>query len=198
MRRKSDILIKYFQLPNTMFLSHEALGLLVRRMIIETDVTGLRYENLDEETANELRRMEQQWENDYQTFRKSNPMFIQAKSSLSVQVNKSNKAFEALRQRLDEKNLDGSVDDPEPEITACGTTEFDITTAGKVFSFLPNGTEKTANFPNKEDIQQYLKSLELDDSEKTEIIKYITQIGCNDKWNKHWRKLASEAEATLL
>lgn len=100
MRRKSDILIKYFQLPNTMFLSHEAFGILVRRIMIEDDINGLRYENLDEETANELRRMEQRWETEYQTLRKNNPMVIQAKSSLSVQVNKSTKAFEALRQRL--------------------------------------------------------------------------------------------------
>ena len=203
MRRKSDILIKYFQLPNTMFLSDEEFGCLVRRVMIEDDVDDLRYENLDAETADELRRVEQRWEETYRALRNENPMMISAKASLSVQVSKSTKAFEALRQRLNNKNLDDSVDDPEiPPPTVCAVSSkgtlsgFDVEIAGEVFSVLPNGTEKPANFPNKEDILNYLNSFESDEC-KISIVTYIAQFGNKDKWDKHWRLLAKEAEEML-
>ena len=206
MRRKNDVLIKYFQLANTMFLSHEELGVLLRRIVIEDDVDGLRYENLDEETANELRRMEQQWDEDYHTLRKKNFMVIAAKASLSIQVNKSTKAFEALRQRLNNKNLDDSVDDPEPTsppavenpVRSDGIlSEFNVDIAGKVITFRPNGTSKPANFPKEQDIQDYLKSVECEDEYKAEALGYLSDFGRNEKWDRHWRKILSEAEESI-
>lgn len=206
MRRKNDILIKYFQLANTMFLSHEALGLLVRRIIIEDDVNGLRYENLDEDTANELRRVEQRWETEYQTLRKNNPMVIQAKSSLSVQVNKSTKAFEALRQRLNNKNLDDSIDDPDPEmlpsvkcpVGSDGTPErFNIDISGEEFSFTSTKESNSANFPTKSDMETYLKYLNYNDEQKQSIVEYIIHFGTEQDWQVHWMTIAKEAEATV-
>ena len=55
MRRKNDTLIKYFQLANTMFLTNEEFGALVRKIMIEDDKNGIRYENIDEETKEDLK-----------------------------------------------------------------------------------------------------------------------------------------------
>ena len=73
---------------------------------------------------------------------------------------------------------------------------FDVEIAGQVFSVLPNGTEKLANFPDEKDMLNYLNSFGSDEC-KISIITYIVQFGFNDKWDKHWRLLAKEAEEML-
>ena len=50
MRVKNDTCIKSYQLINTMFLSDEEIGILIRKIMIEDDKNELRYEYADEET----------------------------------------------------------------------------------------------------------------------------------------------------
>ena len=196
MRRKNDVLIKYFQLANTMFLTNEEFGVLVRRIIMEDDADEIRYENLDGQTAQFLAQAEKQWEQDYNALLKKNPMVISAKASLSHQVNNSTRAFQALRERLDNKNIDGTTDgdaavdlgDPALQVH----TKFDITIGGQVFHFDPTGVTRLANFPRKEDLEKYLASLSCDDEIKMSVLDYILQMGAPDHWAVHWRRLAQE------
>ena len=201
MRRKNDVLIKYFQLANTMFLTNEEFGALVRKIIIEDDADEIRYENLDGETAFFLQTAEERWEQEYDALLKKNPLIISAKASLSHQVNNSTRAFQALRERLENKNLDGTTDgdaavdlgDPAKQVH----TKFDITVGGQVFSFDPTGVTHLANFPRKADLEKFLASLSCDDETKIEILDYICQMGAPDRWQVHWRKLAREAHEQL-
>lgn len=196
MRRKNDVLIKYFQLANTMFLTNEEFGVLVRRIIMEDDADEIRYENLDGQTAQFLAQAEERWEQDYNALLKKNPMVISAKASLSHQVNNSTRAFQALRERLDNKNIDGTTDgdaavdpaDPALQVRA----GFDITVGGQVFHFDPTGVTRLANFPRKDDLEKYLASLTCEEEMKMSVLDYILQMGAPDHWAVHWRRLAQE------
>ena len=200
MRRKNDVLIKYFQLANTMFLTNEEFGALVRKIIMEDDVDEIRYENLDGDTALFLAKAEERWEQEYSALLSKNPLIISAKASLSHQVNNSTRAFQALRERLENKNLDGTTDgepavdlgDPALQVH----TKFDIQIGEQTFCFDPEGVLLPANFPRQADLEQFLASLSCDDETKTEILDYICQMGAPDHWQVHWRRLANEAKET--
>ena len=105
MRIKNDTIIKYYQLPNTMYLTNEDFGILIRKIMMEDDKNGLRYENIDEETKNDLEEFEQQWEFDYQEARKKNPMVAQASTTIRGQVKKSTKSFYDMQERMEKKEL---------------------------------------------------------------------------------------------
>lgn len=105
MRIKNDTIIKYYQLPNTMFLTNEEFGILIRKIMMEDDKDGLRYETCDEDTRKDLEDFEQQWAFDYQEARKKNPMIAQANSTMRGQVKKSTKSFYDMQKRLEMKDL---------------------------------------------------------------------------------------------
>lgn len=44
MRVKNDTCIKSYQLTNTMFLTNEEFGMLIRKLMIEDDEEGFRYD----------------------------------------------------------------------------------------------------------------------------------------------------------
>ena len=117
MRRKNDTLIKYFQLANTMFLTNEEFGALVRKIMIEDDKNGIRYENIDEETKEDLKRLEKKWKEDFNNLRKKNPLVASGNASMSVQVKKSTKGFNDLVNKIENKKK-----------TTAGTTTETTTT----------------------------------------------------------------------
>lgn len=114
MRKKNDTLIKYFQLANTMYLTNEEFGILIRKVMLNDDTTGTRYENLDAESTADLKAIEKEWTEDYIRIRKNNPMIAQAFSGLSIQVNNSTKSYNLLRERL---NKDDDDDKEKTEVT---------------------------------------------------------------------------------
>lgn len=114
MRKKNDTLIKYFQLANTMYLTNEEFGILIRKVMLNDDTTGIRYENLDAESTADLKAIEKEWTEDYVRIRKNNPMIAQAFSGLSIQVNNSTKSYNLLRERL---NKDDDDDKETTEVT---------------------------------------------------------------------------------
>ena len=105
MRRKNDVVIKYYQLANTMFLSNEEFGVLIRKIIMDDDTSGIRYENLDEDTVQDLKDMEQEWKFDYQEARRKNPMLGAANSMLHGQVKNSKDAFNRMKDNMDKKEM---------------------------------------------------------------------------------------------
>ena len=105
MRQKNDTIIKYYQLANTMYLTNEEFGILIRKIMMEDDNKELRYENLDSDTAQDLRDMEQQWKFDYQEARKKNPMLGAANSTLHGQVKNSKDSFYRMKDNMDKKEM---------------------------------------------------------------------------------------------
>lgn len=109
MRIKNDTIIKYYQLPNTMFLTNEEFGILIRKIMMEDDKNGMRYETCDEQAKEILEDFEQQWKYDYQEAVKKNPMVMAANSTLRGQVKKSTKSFYDMQERLERKEKDGMI-----------------------------------------------------------------------------------------
>lgn len=124
MRRKNDTLIKYFQLANTMFLTNEEFGALVRKIMIEDDKNEIRYENIDEETKEDLKRLEKQWKEDFKNLKKKNPLVASANASMSIQVKKSTKSFNDLVNKIENKKK-------TTETTTTGKTTEKTTTETK-------------------------------------------------------------------
>lgn len=124
MRRKNDTLIKYFQLANTMFLTNEEFGALVRKIMIEDDKNEIRYENIDEETKEDLKRLEKQWKEDFKNLKKKNPLVASANASMSIQVKKSTKSFNDLVNKIEnkKKTTETKTTGKTTETTTTGTT----------------------------------------------------------------------------
>ena len=125
MRRKNDTLIKYFQLANTMFLTNEEFGALVRKIMIEDDKNEIRYENIDEETKEDLKRLEKQWKEDFKNLKKKNPLVASANASMSIQVKKSTKSFNDLVNKIENKK---KTTETKTEETTAGKTTGTTTT----------------------------------------------------------------------
>lgn len=166
MRRKNDTLIKYFQLANTMFLTNEEFGALVRKIMIEDDKNEIRYENIDEETKEDLKRLEKQWKEDFKNLKKKNPLVASANASMSIQVKKSTKSFNDLVNKIENKKK-------TTETTTTGKTTEKTTTETKTteekeqkdYSYSEEGyvilstkayEEITKQGLNAEDIEDYM------------------------------------------
>lgn len=117
MRIKKDSLIKYMQLANTMYLTNEEFGALIRKTMLDDDTNGYRYENLDDETVNDLKEFEQQWLYDYQRLRKKNPMVAGANATVGSQVKHSTKAFYDQQERINKnKEENGKPETPVVDV----------------------------------------------------------------------------------
>lgn len=169
MRRKNDTLIKYFQLANTMFLTNEEFGALVRKIMIEDDKNEIRYENIDEETKEDLKRLEKQWKEDFKNLKKKNPLVASANASMSIQVKKSTKSFNDLVNKIENKKKTTETKTEEKKTgTTTGTTTTRTTTETteqKDYSYSEDGyvilSEKAyeeikKQELNAEDIEDYM------------------------------------------
>ena len=95
MRVKNDTCIKSYQLTNTMFLTNEEFGMLIRKLMIEDDEEGFRYD-VDKDIKTEYINCEKTWLNEFEEAKKNNPILKQAYMILRGQTQKSRKAFEDL------------------------------------------------------------------------------------------------------
>lgn len=131
-RDKKDTIIKWVQLANTMYLSNEEFGALIRKTMIDDDQKGLRYENLDEETLKEFLEYENQWSEDYKRLRKINPLVGAANTTIGTQVKTSTKRFNDLKNRIENNfNNDNDDNDDEQEESAKPKQETPVKTTKK-------------------------------------------------------------------
>ena len=103
MRVKNDTCIKSYQLTNTMFLTNEEFGMLIRKLMIEDDEEGFRYD-VDKDIKTEYLNCEKTWLDEFEEAKKNNPILKQAYMVLRGQTIKSRKAFEDLQKVFDKKD----------------------------------------------------------------------------------------------
>ena len=103
MRVKNDTCIKSYQLTNTMFLTNEEFGMLIRKLMIEDDEEGFRYD-VDKDIKTEYLNCEKTWLNEFEEAKKNNPILKQGYMILRGQTQKSRKAFEDLQKVFDKKD----------------------------------------------------------------------------------------------
>lgn len=163
MRIKKDSLIKYIQLANTMYLTNEEFGALIRKTMLDDDTNGYRYENLDDETVSDLKEFEQQWLYDYQRLRKKNPMVAGANATIGSQVKHSTKAFYEQQERINKKKDEDEtaaetpvVNVPEAPVEEKVETE-DFWLQGDEVAFTPRATELIKNLGyDIEEVAKYI------------------------------------------
>lgn len=109
MRVKNDVCIKMYQLANTMFLSNEEFGLLVRKVMIDDDVNNMRYENLDGSILSSYEEMEKAWEQKFEEMSAKSPIVSQAYNTLHGQTSQSRKAFNEKRKAIESKGQTAEV-----------------------------------------------------------------------------------------
>lgn len=103
MRVKNDTCIKSYQLTNTMFLTNEEFGMLIRKLMIEDDEEGFRYD-VDKDIKTEYINCEKTWLDEFEEAKKNNPILKQAYMILRGQTQKSRKAFEDLQKVFDKRD----------------------------------------------------------------------------------------------
>lgn len=104
MRIKNDVVIKYYQLVNTMNLSNEDLGLIFRNLIMEEDKNKIRYENANPRLLSIVEKKEKQWSEDFEKKLEEDERFASCYYTLSGQVKNSNSAFKKKQKEYDEKD----------------------------------------------------------------------------------------------
>ena len=78
-----------------MFLTNEEFGMLIRKLMIEDDEEGFRYD-VDKDIKTEYLNCEKTWLNEFEEAKKNNPILKQAYMILRGQTQKSRKAFDQL------------------------------------------------------------------------------------------------------
>lgn len=104
MRIKNDVVIKYYQLVNTMNLSNEDLGLILRNLIIEEDKNKIRYENANPRLLTIVEKKEKEWSEEFEKKLEEDERFASAYYTLSGQVKNSHSAFKKKQKEYDEKD----------------------------------------------------------------------------------------------
>ena len=199
LRQKNDTLIKWFQLSQTIYLTNEEFGAVVRQVMIHDDKEEKRYENLTEEAIEELKEAEKKWKEEFEILKFRNPMVKAGFNSLCLQVNKSTEGFNNLAKRLNKDDNDD--DDDEKEITVPEVVEpsndFEIVISGLTIVFENLNTEKPLLFPKKSDIENYISELQnkkIDDVEIAQILDELAGKIKDDKCRCHWMKYKKDIE----
>lgn len=116
MRIKNDTVFKHYIIPETMDLTNEQLGALIRKVMIDNDDKQgqQRYVDQDEEIIEYCKEKEEEWENDFKKMIK-NPIVRSAYTILKGQVGKSERAFrEAVKRTNDKKGENQNEETEEP------------------------------------------------------------------------------------
>lgn len=209
MRIKKDILLKSYLLANTMHLTSEEYGTIIRCAQIEDDKTESRYENLSGMILELYKEKEEQWKKDLERMMALNPAVIPAYSLIYGQASNSRKAFDKMQKYYD--NKDGTAEEEQPkkketkkkenavvmaQETPQSETEEDFTDeflqynlhtpVGDVFP-VPDVVyveiwqeTKPENLPTEEDWESLLE--EYDD----DFLKAFVARGNKDRWKKHY------------
>lgn len=93
-RIKNDTCIKAYQLINTMELTNEEFGLLVRKILIEDDNKETRFETINEVIKKAYLRKEEKWLKEFDEMIENKAHIISSYCTMLGQTTKSRKAFE--------------------------------------------------------------------------------------------------------
>lgn len=93
-RIKNDTCIKAYQLINTMELTNEEFGLLIRKILIEDDNKETRFENINEVIKKAYLKKEEKWLKEFDEMIENKTHIISSYGTILGQTTKSRKAFE--------------------------------------------------------------------------------------------------------
>lgn len=104
MRIKNDTIIKWRNLKETMNLTNEEFGILIRNVMIEDDAKGIRYEHIPERALKFYIKKEKEWIDEFDELCEKNPKLIQAFLTVFGQASHSHRAFDQKQKEYDEKD----------------------------------------------------------------------------------------------
>ena len=210
LREKNDTILKMFILSDTMHLTNEEFGALIRKVMREDDRKDKRYEELKGFVLNEFLKKEQEWEKSFNELTEKNKTMISAFSTVYGQANKSHNSFLSLSKQYDNDNddSDGTQDtqnDTQDDKTNTGT-ETPTEQENGIQGDLEGEEWETKNmkiFNTEKDMyenwlieyqkknEKNIPSEEIQTYEYDEIIK-IMNNGYEDSWNQHWKNYLEE------
>lgn len=171
MRLKNDICIKMYQLANTIFLSDEQFGILIRKIMIDDDVNNQRYENLDGVILSSYKAAEKKWLQKYEDITAQSPLMLQAYNTLHGQACQSRKAFNKKCEAIENKKQEAQQN--EEETITARINEIDeeqkiiFTDTGEVIKYNPED-EKFGELGYYQENRIKLKMI----TENSELIEY--------------------------
>ena len=151
MRIKKDVLIKTYVLANTMHLTNEEFGALMRNVIIEEDTNDSRYENVAELLLDIFKSKESEWKQDLEKLLTLNPTLVSAYSLVYGQAKNSRLSFEKLQDRYNEKDNAAKKPKEKPKAkTIDKTYTFNFNSVGEGQEIARAPKENENNLPDSE------------------------------------------------
>lgn len=212
LREKNDTILKMSVLSDTMHLTNEEFGALIRMVMTEDDRENKRYDGMKGFVLNEFKKKEQEWEKSFEQLTKNNKTLISAFSTVFGKADKSHTSFLQFKEQY-ENNDNGTQGSSKG--TGDGKTNTDTGT--------PTGTEnptesdlegeewemKTIMIFNENTNQEekwtieYQKKNENNVPDETinnhynydDIIK-ILDAGYEDGWEKYWEDYLESEDKT--
>ena len=111
MRIKNDTIIKWSNLAATMYLSNEEFGALIRNVMIEDDIKGIRHDYIPEDALKFLKEKEEEWQKDFSELSSKNPQLIQAFITVFGQASHSHRAFDKLQEKYDTEDIENAKEE---------------------------------------------------------------------------------------
>lgn len=172
MRKKKDILIKMHNLVNTMYLTNEEFGIIVRLSMLFDDANEDRYECVNERTIEKAKIIEEQWMKEFEVMIERKPELDTYLNMICSQAKKSRKAFYDLQRNMDNKKYELRLSDEMIDIKYSQDNKKNIPSQKELDGILKNyadekTTKKAIEKANKE---KWKKTLE----------EYIDEVLANE------------------
>lgn len=177
LREKNDTILKMSVLSDTMHLTNEEFGALIRMVMTEDDRDDKRYNGMKGFVLNEFKKKEQEWEKSFEQLTENNKTLISAFSTVFGKADKSHTSFLQFKEQY-ENNDNGTQGDLDGE-------EW-ITKDIMIFNEEKNELEKwQIEFQKKN--ENNIPNEEINNLSYDEIIRTMN-AGYENYWNKHWKK----------
>ena len=182
MRVKNDTCIKWAKLAETMFLTNEEFGALIRNVMLADDENELRFLYLADDTIEMLLKREKEWKEQFEKMQTINPMVCMAYASVYGQVSHSHEAFKQKQSEYDEKDEEKRAGkNKNQEIKQTFTVQFK-TYQHEFTAILKK--KNIGNLPRLKDLQEITETGP--EYETYDIIEQIFEKGNEDGWNNLW------------
>lgn len=210
LREKNDTILKMSVLSDTMHLTNEEFGALIRRVMTEDDRENKRYDGMKGFVLNEFKKKEQEWEKSFEQLTGNNKTLISAFSTVFGKADKSHTSFLQFKEQYENNdnntqgNSKGTGDDKTNTDTGtqAGTekpTESDLEGEEWEMKTIIIFNENT-NQEEKWTIE-YQKKNEKNTPNETinnhypynDIMK-ILDAGYEDEWKKYWEDYLQDEE----
>lgn len=190
MRVKNDTCIKWSKLAETMFLTNEQFGALIRMVMIADDENQLRYKHLDDDSIRDLIECEKEWSEQFEVLKTANPIMRMCYASVYGQVSHSHEAFDKKQAEYDEKDNKEAEPPKKPKPKKEKKSEKPVfTVSEQQYEY-----ELTSNIENEDNIPTAVDFLmietkardvcEMEDENIVHLIKTAIKAGNEDGW-KH-------------